>query len=1075
MDSNFKLTLRRLAVAFALCAGLSIGAQPLAMAQATQSSEKIQATGTVTDAFGPVTGVSIMEKGNTTNGTVTDIDGNFSLRVPVGATLLVSSIGYETFEVVALTEAPLNIVLSEEHEMLDQVVVVGFGTQKKVNLTGSVSVTDSEALEERPVMNAAQALQGMVPGLQISVSSGSLETNPSINIRGNGTIGSGSSGSPLILIDGMEGDINTINPQDIESISVLKDAAASSIYGSRAPFGVILVTTKKGSEGKATVNYNNSFRVSSLINMAHTMDSYTFATYFNDGLANTPGQSPFFNDEWLQRIKDYRDGKIPAHETTIPNGNIWYEYGGAHANVDWYDTIYKDHNFSQEHNISVSGGTKTVKYYFSGNVLDQDGMIDWGEENMKRYTVTGKFNADLTDWMTLGYTARWTRRDYIRPATLGGGLYQNIGRQGWPILPVYDPNGFIYDSPSPINGLLNGGDDTTQTDNFYQQLNLVITPVKNWNIHAELNYRILSQNRHWDSQILYNHDVNGDPYVYSSGSNVHEDYKKENFFNVNLYTDYSWTIAEKNNFHVMAGFQTENMQQLQFGLQRDGILIPSLPVVDLTTGKDYYGNAVTPSVNGSKYNWNTAGFFGRINYDYDGRYLFEANLRYDGTSRFRADRRWIWLPSVSAGWNIAKEDFWSGLAPVWNNLKLRGSWGILGNQNTTDWYQTYRLLSIGMSNGSWLQNGAKPNTTGYPALVSQALTWEKVYSWNVGLDWGLFKNRLTGSFDYFIRDTKDMVGPGAELPTILGTDVPKTNNTDLRTHGWDLEISWRDQLQSGFSYGARFVLSDARTKITRYGQNPSQSLSTYIEGRYINEIWGYETIGIAKSDAEMNSHLSSLPNGGQNALGANWAAGDIMYRDLNGDGKVDEGAYTLDDHGDLKLIGNSTPRYQFSLDFDAEWKGFDLRVYLQGVMKRDYWQGSSYFFGIEDNFWWSQGLTEHVDYFRAEPSNELPANLDSYYPRPIFSGGYKNKEVQTRYLQNAAYIRLKNLQLGYTLPSTLTNKIGIERARVFFSGENLWLGTQLSKLFDPETIGSGWGGCAYPLSRTFSFGISLTL
>lgn len=1067
---------QKLLATVVVCAGFLAGTPVSVMAAGglapvSAVAPQITATGVVEDADGPIIGASVVEKGNPSNAAATDIDGRFSLNVPAGATLVFSYVGCENKEVKAGTN--MHVTLEAKNELLNEVVVVGFGTQKKVNLTGAVSTADTQMLQDRPVDNVATALQGVVPGLQINVPSGSLESNPSINIRGNGTIGDGSSGAPLVLIDGMEGDINVLNPQDIESISVLKDAAASSIYGSRAPFGVILITTKKGKTGNATISYQNSFRFSSLMNLAHTMDSYTFATYFNDGCINTPGWSPHFKPDHLQRIKDYRDGVITSVLPAGSNGYWQDGYAAGNANVDWYGEVYKDHNFSHEHNLSVSGGSEKVTYYFSGNFADQDGMIRWGTDDKKRYTVSGRFTAELFPWLTLGYNTRWTRTDYQRPATLTDNLYQVIGRQGWPTLPLYDDNGYLYDAPSPALGLRDGGTDKTQTDRNVHMLDLVFKFLPTWDLHAELNYSVESATRHWDSQMTYNHDVAGNPYVYKRDSNVHEDYYKENFFNVNIYSNYDWKIGEKNNFHTMLGFQSENMKQLGYGLQRNGILVPDLPVIDLTNGLSYEGEEITPSVNGYRNEWDTAGFFGRINYNYDSKYLAEFNIRYDGTSRFRSDRRWIWLPSASLGWNIAREGFWEDFSETCNHLKLRASYGVLGNQNTTNWYQTYRVLSPGISNGSWLQGGTKPNTLGFPGLVSQILTWEKVYTWNFGLDFGFFNSRLLGSFDYFIRSTKDMVGPAPELPATLGTSVPKTNNCDLRSHGWELELSWNDRLACGLSYGARFVLSDSRIKITRYPNNPSQSLGTYITGRYINEIWGYETIGIAKSKEEMDAHLAVA---NQDQIGSNWGAGDIMYRDLNGDGVVNSGANTLNDHGDLKLIGNHTPRFMFSLDLNGAYKGFDLRVFFQGVGKRDYWQGSSYFWGIESNMWWSQGLTQHVDYFRAEPSNDLPANLDAYYPRPIFEGGTnRNKQVQTRYLQDASYIRLKNLQVGYTIPQAISKKFGFSKFRIYFSGENLWTGTKLSSLFDPETIGSGWGGCAYPLSRTYSFGLNLTI
>ncbi len=792
------------------------------------------------------------------------------------------------------------------------------------------------------------------------------------------------------------------------------------------------------------------------------------------------------------------DGIFDPLLTMEANGSgNWQDqpyHGGGWANTDWFDALYKDHSFSMEHNLSVSGGSDKYNYYFSANYLDNGGMLDWGDEGLKRYTITGKFNAELANWLTFGFSHRWTRKDYKRPSQLTDNLYDKTGRQGWPVIPIYDPNGNIFDCPSPINGLENGGTDRIQSDRNYTQLNLIARPLAGWDIHAEFNYSVRSDLRHWDTQKLYGYDVEGNPFETSSGSHVHEGYLRENFFNINVYSNYDWTLNEKNNFHFMLGFQTENMKQTEIGMQRDGILMPGLPEIDLTTGLGSDGSEATPSLNGARNQWNTAGFFGRINYNYDSRYLFEANLRYDGTSRFRRNRRWIWLPSVSFGWNIANEKFWEDFTPYCNNLKLRASYGMLGNQNIKNWYQTYRVLDIKSANGTWLQNGAKPNTVGFPALISQLLTWEKIYNYNFGLDWGLLNNRLTGSFEYFIRDTKNMVGPAAELPDILGATVPKTNNCDLRTHGWDLEIAWNDMLPCGLSYGARFVLSDSRTKITKYTNNPTQALDRYIQGRYIDEIWGYETLGIAKTDQEYmdyldqldanytayNSHAPETPRMGMQALGKDFAAGDIMYKDLNGDGVINSGANTLSDHGDLKLLGSKQPRYMFSLDLNAAYKGFDLRVFFQGVGKRDFFQNHNYFWGADNDMWWMQALVPHADYFRNEDSWSVKegyadVNYNSYYPRPVVSGGSKNRQIQSRYMQDASYIRLKNLQVGYTIPAKITQKAGIQNVRVYFSGENLWTGSSLSKLFDPETIGSGKGGSAYPLSRTYSFGLSVTL
>ena len=738
--------------------------------------------------------------------------------------------------------------------------------------------------------------------------------------------------------------------------------------------------------------------------------------------------------------------------------------------------MFRDWTFSQEHNVSLSGGSKKAQYYVSMNYLDQGGVMKINQDTYDRYTVTAKINTELTSWLKMNYSSRFTREDYARPSSMTDWLWGTICRQGWPTLPLYDPNGHYYDSPSPALSLATAGRDRSQADNIYQQVNFIIEPIKGWVTNVDLNYRIKSVNRHWDSQMTYNHDVDGNPVLKNSGSSVHEGNTKENYMNINVYSEYTFSIKEKHNFRPMIGFQSEALDKTSFGLERSGIINPDLPWVDLTTGTDAYGNPITPSVNGSGACWRTVGFFGRINYDYDGRYLAEVNLRYDGTSRFRPDQRWNLSPSFSLGWNIARESFWEPIADYVGTLKVRGSYGELGNQNTASWYPTYQVMSLGTANGSWIQDGLRPNTATVPNLISSTMGWESVKSWNVGFDFGALNNRLTGSFDYYNRFTLDMIGPAPTLPGILGIGVPKTNNTDLKTYGFDLNIAWNDRIGK-VGYGVKFILSDSQTEITRY-PNETGDISgnrNYV-GKKMGTIWGYETIDIARTQEEMDNHLASMPNGAQDGIGNKWGAGDIMYKDLNGDGKIDNGAQTLDNHGDLKIIGNSTARYQFGLDLTADWKGLDIRAFFQGVMKRDFFQQSEYFWGVRPDKWNSAGLVEHIDYFRAEESNHLGVNLDAYYPRPLFNTD-KNQQVQTKYLQDASYIRLKNLQVGYTLPFALLQKIGASKVRVFVSGENLWTGTKMASMFDPETVGGGYynNGNAYPLNTTVSFGLSLTL
>lgn len=1037
-------------------------------------------SGLVKDNEGePLPGVSVAVKaGESISGVVTDINGKYQLKASPDATIEFSFIGFKSIQQQVGNRKVINVTLEIDNQILEEVVVVGYGTQKKVNLTGSVSVIDSKAFESVPVANAVQALQGQVPGLNIySNKGGGLNQKQSINVRGIGTIGEGSTGDALILIDGMEADIFSVNPQDIESISVLKDAAASSIYGSRAPFGVVLVTTKKGKAGKAQINYNNSFRLSSPINMPSSLDSYTYALFFNDAGYNSGwGSYNWVSQTRLQRIKDYMDGKISY--TTIPlNGsNTWADgYQEGNDNIDYYNLFFKKNVFAHEHNFSVNGGTDKIQYYLSANYLDQDGTLRMGEDYSKRYTMSAKISAQLSRAVSLSSNTRFVRNDFVQPTHMNDSFFSDIGRQCWPVKPLYDPNGNLFDDH--VQQMKNGGRKTERNTWLYQQFNLTIEPIKGWRLIGDLSYRYNTQYAHEDLLTISQIGVDGVTKVRSwdENSSVSESSFASDYFNVNLYTDFEKTFAKSHHLKALAGFQAEANNYRNIWAQKIGITYPGKPTINTSTGIDKDGKVIAPNVSGGHNRWSTAGFFGRVNYDFSEKYLVEANLRYDGSSRFRSDDRWGFFPSASLGWNIAREEFFQPATRIMNTLKLRASYGSLGNQNTTALYPTYTVMGTGTSD-KWLMNGVKPNIAWAPALVSYDLTWEKIRTWNVGIDIGLFNNRLTGSFDYFIRNTNDMVGPSEKLPATLGIAVPPSNNTDLRTAGWELELMWKDRLQNGLNYSLRFTLADSRTKITRYS-NPSGLIDSFYEGKYCGEIWGYETIGIARTDDEMAEHVGSLVNGGQSALGQDWQAGDIMYSDLNEDGKIDAGARTLDNHGDLKRIGNSTPRYNVGIDLSADWKGFDFRMFWQGTLKRDYFQGSYYFWGANGSqgYWFSTALKGHEDYFRNDESSPLGVNLDSYYPRPLLNTN-KNQQCQTKYLQNAAYMRLKNLQIGYTLPRKIVQKMGVQNLRFFASGENLLTITDLVKFFDPETIESGSfaHGYAYPLSRTYAFGLNIT-
>lgn len=1034
---------------------------------AQQSERTIK--GVVKDATGEtVIGANVAVVG-TTIGTITDVNGSFSLNVPAGATLKVSFIGYKDVTVKITNQQNLDIVLQDDSQALDEVVVVGFGTQKKVNLTGSVSVVNADELASRPVSNVTQALQGLVPGMNFSYGGQGAKVGSTmdINIRGAGTLDTKvAKASPLVLIDGMEGDMNMLNPNDIENISVLKDAAASSIYGSRAPYGVVLVTTKKGKSGKVSVNYNNSLRWSSAINMPKTANSYDYAKFINQINLND-GATPTFNADHLERIEAFLNGTNT--NTTIPEPNtptIWDWRGND--NNDWLKEIFGGTGFSHEHSLSVNGGNDKYQYYLSANYMKQDGIVRYGDEDMKRYNFTAKINAQLASWLKTNYSTKFIRKDLDQPNALNDHLFYYNTQRRWPTEPVFDPNGnYLVGLPKD---LMWGGNNKHQTDWMYQQLQFEIEPIKNWKTFVEFNYKTINLMADEPRYKVPSWNVAGDVY-YSSGakSSMNTYSERTNFFNTNIYSEYTYLLKD-HTFKAMVGYQSESNYWRKIGAQKDDLISESVTDITVATGKEY--------LTGGRNHWATAGFFGRINYDYAGRYLAEVNLRYDGTSRFASDQRWNLFPSFSAGWNIAREAFMEPYTDIINNLKLRGSWGQLGNQNTVNLYPYIQTMpfypSSNTNENTWLVNGERQNSSKAPDLISALLTWETMSSWNVGFDLGMLRNRLTMSFDYFVRKTFDMVGPAPELPVILGTAVPKANNADMQSAGFELDVAWRDQIND-FRYGVHVLLSDDRQKVLKY-PNESGSLSTWREGQYLNEIWGLTTIGIAKSQEEMDAHIASLPNGGQGGLGTStWLEGDVMYADLNGDGKITKGN-TVDDPGDRTIIGNSTPRFKFGLDLDAAWKGFDLRLFFQGVAKRDWAFGGGHlvYWGNAGGIWNSAMFESNYDFYRPDGDTWLGANKDAKFPRLTSSG--KNRETQTAYLENAAYIRLKNLQLGYTLPNTWTQKVGISNLRIFFSGENLFTITGIPDGIDPETLGIGDygnGSGSYPLTRTYSAGVSV--
>ncbi len=784
-----------------------------------------------------------------------------------------------------------------------------------------------------------------------------------------------------------------------------------------------------------------------------------------------------FSKEVLKKIQAHRSGQLKEETDWDPKGRNWNMYTVGFADRNWFKEFYNSAAPSQEHNVSIKGGTEKVNYYFSANYLGQDGLMKYNTDTRDRYSVNVKVSAKINDILKMGYSGRFYRVDFGRSSYNKGLFYHNIARR-WPTVPLKDPNGnFVYGNEVAH---LNNGREQNQKDEFIQQLNFVLTPLKGLTTHLEFNYKTGSGFNKAAYLPIYKYDDKGNPQpaalqfwsFWSGGaSRITGSSSKWNFFNPNIYTDYSITLNDAHNIKVMGGFQSELSTSRWMSASRDDVYTPKIQAINATYGE-------TDDVGGGFAEWATVGFFGRINYNYKEKYLFEFNGRYDGSSRFIRSERWNFFPSFSVGWNVAKEDFWTGkLSEIVDKFKVRASYGELGNQNVVDkwWnpilYPYYVTMPLGTSNGWWLVNGTRPNTASAPGLVSSTLTWERVSSWDVGLDASMLNNRLNIIFDYFYRKTFDMIGPAPQLPSTLGTGVPKLNNTDMESKGFELELSWRDKTKFGLSYGVKLILTDSRQFVTKY-PNKNGDLAQYYDGHELKEIWGYTTVGIAKTDEEMNNHLKT----NNPVWGSDWKAGDIMYKDLNGDGKVSKGANTLDDHGDKTIIGNATPRYNFGIDIDAQYKGFDLRIFLQGTAKRDVVVDGPYFSGANSNLWQSAGFQQHLDYFRpADTKSIFGPNENSYYPRPNFSTGWKNFATQTHFLQNGAYMRVKNIQIGYTVPLALTQKARINKLRVYLSGENLLTFTKMSEIFDPEATGGDWGnGKIYPLSKIYSFGMSLT-
>ena len=1043
-------------------------------------------TGTVVDASGaPVIGAGITEKGgDPSHGAVTNLDGKFEFLTSDGATLVVSCVGYVSKSVPLGSETSITVVLDDDREILEEVVIVGYGVQKKVNLTGSVSSVKGDELQSRPVSDVAQALQGLVPGLSVSNSAaGTPGSQSTLTLRGQGNLSG--TGTPYILVDGVEMSLRDVNPNDVESISVLKDAAACAIYGARAAYGVILVTTKKGEAGKARVSYQGNVGWTAPTILPHMSDSYTFAQYWNEGVTNTGMTGRRYSDEKLALLKKFCDSpsSVDPWQELSPTATMNPAFENSESgigNTDYFALHYKNWALRQRHNLSVGGGTPKARYYISGGIYSEDGILRHADMDFKSANVSANTSAKVTDWLTATFDTKFSHGTVDSPFGDGGlsyGFFHSLARFR-PTVHYIDPHGH-YTELSMVPYLQSGTYTTTDTDNFEFTAGLQAQPLKNWTVNFDFTDKLRFQRYE---------ALNVAPQIYAADGvstslgvrdelGVSRDGKYTrsstdiSYQSLNLYTNYSLTLSDAHDFSVLLGWQEEQLRSAYVKNSIEGLYSTSNPNISMGTGDKVVAD--------TRYSWATMGFFTRLTYSYKGRYLLEFNGRYDGSSRFAADHRWGFFPSASAGWNIHRESFMNGASSYLSNLKIRASYGLLGNQAGADYYTFAATMTQTGFLGDYIYQDGRHSYTNAPYVVNPATTWEKVTSANIGLDFGFFKDALTGSFDVFQRDTRDMLGPGEDYPDFFGAEAPQTNNACMRNRGWEFTVNYRGHIGKDVTYAVGGSVSDATAVVTAY-QNPTGAApaSNWYVGKSVGEIWGYRSSGLIQTQAEADSYNSGVDL--SYISSAKWTPGDVKLVDTNRDGRIDRGSNVLGDMGDMQIIGNTTPRYNYTLNFQIGWKGLDLSAMFQGVGKRDWWPGGSYYFWGWGPFAQVTVFDEHLDYWKE-------SNPDAYYPKPYIhnAGGigiYNNKNKQTtdRYLQDASYLRLKTLSLSYDIPSSVVQKIGLESVKVYFSGENLLTFTRLKGMFDPEGIFTynsytSEGGKNYPMNKVLSVGAVINL
>lgn len=1004
--------------------------------------------GQVLDAVNnePLIGVSVIEKG-TTNGSITDLDGYFNLKVSPNSTLVFSYIGYTSLENKASECQNAIIKLTENTELLDEVVVVGYGTQKKVNLTGSVSVIEGDKLASKPSSDVISSLQGEMPGVAISRSGGRPGAEAGgIQIRG---VSSVNATQTLVLIDGVEGDMSLVNADDIASISVLKDAASAAIYGARAAAGVVLITTKNGTQGKPKISYNSYIAINTPGNIPKRVPAWEEQEFINNSRLALGG--PEWNDEKSSWV-----GNPNFNYRPLANGR-WDLYDS----VDWLGEGTRAQTYQHNHSVSLSGGSEKMNYLLSANYFYKNGLLKHGVDDFKRYNIMAKINASINKYVDLGINIQYQSRDR-EESSYGANnvfklLFENRGRQ-----PIYQPNSENYANiyngdlqANPIDIMKNGGSSSYKNEAFIGKAQLTIKDiVKNLRINLSASRKASYMNNIYEKRQLTWYKMNGDVQRSFNEPNSLKKTKNSEYHDLLEATaHYSLNLQNKHNFNFLVGTSYENYR------------------LDAMTGEaknmtsndffsfNYYDSSIATNslLSDNIGTWAMMSYFGRINYNFNERYLFEANVRYDGSSRLAPSKRWKAFPSVSAAWRM-NEEKWFKVNWI-DNLKLRASWGQLGNGAVLGLYDYIPLISY---NGSGLPSTYQGEKWFYQgSMASTDKTWEVIETTNLGIDFGFLNNRLTGSFEYYWKFNNDMLS-SLQLPSQIGINVPQMNVGKLKTWGWDFNIGWRDQIKD-FSYQVGFNISDSQNELQEYNGASvvNEGVVRLLEGYPINTLWGYKTDGFWSSREEYLEYKKANP-GYRSFQDGIITGGDVKYL---AQGKPDHtigvGGGSPDDSGDLVLLGNTTPRYLYGINLSAQWRNFDFAIMFQGVGKRDVMISGDMFplFRAEQMPW-----TIHRDYW-------TPDNQNAYWPRLYnYKGETFNSRAADRWMQDASYLRLKNVTIGYTVP---LQKKYVEKLRFYLSGQDLYEWSDMLSVLDPE-VGNSVGRDLYPFFRSFTFGLNLT-